>query len=52
MELRKHDPYYIADRPHSAPSVNDVDSIPIVRLDDLPPLSQGLYSDLPVSYTA
>jgi len=41
MELRKHDPYYIADRPHSAPSVNDIDSIPIVRLDDLPPLSQA-----------
>jgi len=41
MELRRHDPYYIADRPYSAPSADDIDSIPVVRLDDLPPLPQA-----------
>ncbi len=43
MELRRHDPYYIPDRPYSVPgtSTNDIDAIPVVRLDDLPPLSQG-----------
>ncbi|KAI9513115.1 adaptin N terminal region-domain-containing protein [Russula earlei] len=40
IEFRRHDPYYIADRPSSAPSANDIDSIPVVRLDDLPPLSR------------
>ncbi|KAI0286853.1 Ap3d1 protein [Russula aff. rugulosa BPL654] len=47
MELRRHDPYYIPDRPSSAPgpSANDIDAIPVVRLDDLPPLSQGLHGD-------
>lgn len=41
MELRRDDPYYIPDRPYSVPSTSDVDSIPVVRLDDLPPLPQG-----------
>lgn len=52
MELRRHDPYYIPDRPSSAPgpSANDIDAIPVVRLDDLPPLSQGLHGDNLVSY--
>ncbi|KAH8991957.1 Adaptor protein complex AP-3 delta subunit [Lactarius akahatsu] len=30
MELRRHDPYYIPDRPYSAPSASDVDSIPVL----------------------
>jgi len=41
MELRRHDPYYIPDRPYSVPSTSDIDSIPVVRLDDLPPLPQA-----------
>ncbi len=47
MELRRQDPYYIPDRPSSAPGTSaiEIDAIPVVRLDDLPPLSQGLYSD-------
>ena len=49
MELRRHDPYYIPDMPHSATSANDIDAIPVVHLDDLPPLSQGLHSDLLIS---
>ena len=44
MELRRHDPYYIPDRPYSVPSTSDVDSIPVVHLDDLPPLPQGWYN--------
>ncbi|KAI9454892.1 Adaptor protein complex AP-3 delta subunit [Lactarius psammicola] len=40
MELRRHDPYYIPDRPYSVPSTSDIDSIPVVHLDDLPPLPQ------------
>ncbi|KAF8273827.1 adaptin N terminal region-domain-containing protein [Lactarius quietus] len=47
MELRRHDPYYIPDRPYSVPSASDVDSIPVVRLDDLPPPPQEtLYPSL------
>ncbi|KAI0005535.1 hypothetical protein BJV74DRAFT_232413 [Russula compacta] len=47
MELRRHDPYYIQDRPHSAPSADDVDFIPVIRLDDLPPLSQVTETQYP-----
>jgi AP-3 complex subunit delta-1 len=52
MELRRHDPYYIPDKPSSTPGTdaNDIDAIPVVRLDDLPPLSQGLHSDDLASY--
>ncbi|KAN0135622.1 Ap3d1 protein [Lactarius tabidus] len=47
MELRRHDPYYISDRPHSVPSTSDIDSIPVVRLDDLPPLPQATETRYP-----
>ncbi|KAH9049511.1 Adaptor protein complex AP-3 delta subunit [Lactarius hengduanensis] len=47
MELRRHDPYYIPDRPYSAPSASDIDSIPVVRLDDLPPLPQATETRFP-----
>ncbi|KAI0307634.1 adaptin N terminal region-domain-containing protein [Multifurca ochricompacta] len=47
MELRRHDPYYIPDRPYSAPFTNEVDTIPVVRLDDLPPLSQVAETQFP-----
>lgn len=42
MERLKDDPFYLVDDrpPRAIPP--DVDSIPIVRLDDLPPLSQGI----------
>ncbi|KAI0076052.1 Adaptor protein complex AP-3 delta subunit [Panus rudis PR-1116 ss-1] len=41
LERLKDDPYYITDdRSSRTPKDPDVDSIPIVRLDDLPPLSQ------------
>ncbi|KAH9929816.1 adaptin N terminal region-domain-containing protein [Fomitopsis serialis] len=40
-ERLRDDPYYLIDDRPSRASVNDVDSIPVVRLDDLPPLSQG-----------
>ncbi|EPT03380.1 hypothetical protein FOMPIDRAFT_1022378 [Fomitopsis schrenkii] len=41
-ERLRDDPYYlIDDRPSRSSSVNDVDSIPVVRLDDLPPISQA-----------
>ncbi|TFY69220.1 hypothetical protein EVJ58_g565 [Rhodofomes roseus] len=48
-ERLRDDPYYlIDDRPSvSAISANDVDSIPVVRLDDLPPLSQAENARLP-----
>lgn len=37
----RDDPYYIVDdRPPRLP-VEDVDSIPVVRLDDLPPMPKG-----------
>ena len=42
LERLREDPYYLMDdRPpptQSAPSADDVDSIPVVRLDDMPPL--------------
>ncbi|GBE77252.1 AP-3 complex subunit delta [Sparassis crispa] len=40
LERMRDDPYYlIDDRPSSTkPTVEDVDSIPVVRLDDMPPL--------------
>ncbi|KZT08745.1 Ap3d1 protein [Laetiporus sulphureus 93-53] len=43
LERLRDDPYYlIDDRPSSTmPTVGDVESIPVVRLDDLPPISQG-----------
>jgi AP-3 complex subunit delta-1 len=47
MELRRDDPYYIPDRPYSVPSTSDVDSIPVVRLDDLPPLPQATETRYP-----
>jgi AP-3 complex subunit delta-1 len=50
MELRRHDPYYISDRPHSVPSTSDIDSIPVVRLDDLPPLPQGSYNKFSIPH--
>ena len=41
----RDDPYYLTDdRQHRKPGDEDLDSIPIVRLDDLPPLSQGVHS--------
>lgn len=33
----KEDPYYITDEQPTRTGVDDVDSIPVVRLDDLPP---------------
>jgi AP-3 complex subunit delta-1 len=50
MELRRHDPYYISDRPYSVPSASDVDSIPVVHLDDLPPLPQGSYNKFSIPH--
>ncbi|CCL98144.1 uncharacterized protein FIBRA_00138 [Fibroporia radiculosa] len=40
LERLRDDPYYlIDDRPSSTkPNTNDVDAIPVIRLDDLPPL--------------
>ncbi|KAI0334057.1 Ap3d1 protein [Cubamyces sp. BRFM 1775] len=46
LERLRDDPYYlIDDRPSSTPvsmHAADVDSIPVVKLDDLPPLSQAV----------
>lgn len=40
--MLKDDPYYIVDdRPKSRQNI-DIDSIPVVRLDDLPPLNSGM----------
>ncbi|KAL5536063.1 APL5 [Sanghuangporus sanghuang] len=39
LEMLRDDPYYIIDTPARPRQSDDVDSIPIVRLDDLPPLS-------------
>ncbi|KAI0354633.1 Ap3d1 protein [Trametes cingulata] len=52
LERLRDDPYYLVDdRPSStrAASLNaaDVDSIPVVKLDDLPPLSQAATPRLP-----
>ncbi|KAH9932073.1 Ap3d1 protein [Epithele typhae] len=47
LERLRDDPYYLVDdrapptRLDSGPSAQDIDSIPVVRLDDLPPLAQG-----------
>ncbi|KAI8990678.1 Ap3d1 protein [Trametes punicea] len=50
LERLRDDPYYlIDDRPSSTMRVNatDVDTIPVVKLDDLPPLSQAATPRLP-----
>ncbi|KAI9060492.1 Adaptor protein complex AP-3 delta subunit [Trametes sanguinea] len=50
LERLRDDPYYlIDDRPSSTRSVSaaDVDAIPVVKLDDLPPLSQTATPRLP-----
>ncbi|KAL5494662.1 APL5 [Sanghuangporus weigelae] len=39
LEMLRDDPYYIIDAPARPRQSDDVDSIPVVRLDDLPPLS-------------
>ena len=45
LERLKDDPFYlIDDRPKPAQRVDDVDSIPVVRLDDLPPIQQGRHA--------
>ncbi|KAI0348238.1 Ap3d1 protein [Trametopsis cervina] len=42
LERQRDDPYYLTDERPSGRGIlpDDVDSIPVVRLDDLPPLSQ------------
>ncbi|TFY71813.1 hypothetical protein EVG20_g1192 [Dentipellis fragilis] len=40
LERQRDDPYYIMDNSTPAIEPDDVDSIPVVRLDDLPPMSQ------------
>ncbi|KAI0964144.1 hypothetical protein AcW1_001032 [Taiwanofungus camphoratus] len=49
LERMRDDPYYlIDDRPLAKkPDINDVDSIPVVRLDNLPPPSSAEQSRLP-----
>jgi len=50
MERMKDDPYYLTDaRQGNSTNQDDVDSIPVVHLDDLPPMSQfeAVNSDLP-----
>lgn len=44
LELLRDDPYYIMDEPPKpkTPAV-DIDSIPVVRLDDLPPLRSSMF---------
>ncbi|KIK97687.1 hypothetical protein PAXRUDRAFT_200770 [Paxillus rubicundulus Ve08.2h10] len=37
LERMRDDPYYITDDRSQKPAVDDVDSIPVVRLDELPP---------------
>ena len=37
----RDDPFYLADDRHAKPKIDDVDNIPVVRLDDLPPLPQS-----------
>ncbi|ETW86760.1 hypothetical protein HETIRDRAFT_166278 [Heterobasidion irregulare TC 32-1] len=39
LERQRDDPYYIKDDRHS-PNVDDVDSIPVVHLNDMPPMPQ------------
>jgi len=38
LERMREDPYYITDERSARTAIDDVDSIPVVRLDDLPPL--------------
>lgn len=40
--MLRDDPYYIVDPLPSSRPDNDVESIPVVRLDDLPPLNSGM----------
>lgn len=40
--MLRDDPYYIIDEKSKQQNV-DVESIPVVRLDDLPPLSSGKF---------
>ncbi|THV06465.1 Ap3d1 protein [Dendrothele bispora CBS 962.96] len=49
LERLKDDPYYIMDKTPSRPSPapEDVDSIPVVKLDDMPSLSDHVDSRLP-----
>jgi AP-3 complex subunit delta-1 len=42
----RDDPYYIIDDRSVKPPVDDIDSIPVVQLDDLPPLPKGQYPGL------
>ncbi|KIJ07920.1 hypothetical protein PAXINDRAFT_139610 [Paxillus involutus ATCC 200175] len=37
LERMRDDPYYITDDRSQKPAVDDIDSIPVVRLDELPP---------------
>ncbi|TCD71148.1 AP-3 complex subunit delta [Steccherinum ochraceum] len=49
LERHKDDPFYLTDDRHSKkPDQHDVDAIPVVRLDDLPPLSQAENSRVPM----
>lgn len=41
MEQLKDDPYYIIDDHPKAPEDVDLDSIPVVHLDDMPSLDTG-----------
>lgn len=42
LERMREDPYYITDERPTRTAVDDLDSIPVVRLDDLlPPLPKG-----------
>lgn len=42
--MQRDDPYYIIDdKPRSRQNI-DVDSIPVVHLDDLPPLNSGIFT--------
>ncbi|EJC98671.1 Adaptor protein complex AP-3 delta subunit [Fomitiporia mediterranea MF3/22] len=41
LEMLRDDPYYIIDNNPKSRQNDDVDSIPVVRLDDLPPLNSG-----------
>ncbi|KAI0050601.1 Ap3d1 protein [Auriscalpium vulgare] len=38
LERQREDPYYIGDKTPSRPDQDDIDSIPVVHLDDMPPL--------------
>lgn len=46
LERMRDDPYYIVDdRASKLPPLNDVDSIPVVHLDDLPPMPKAFLDD-------